>query len=275
MLPELLPTDAHLIAPDTFLIPTLAKDPSGMGFFYANTMVIRGAEPVVVDTGASLVREHWLDTITSVVDPADVRWVFVSHDDHDHIGNLDAILDLCPQATLVGNWAMTARLMGDVELPLHRMRWLDQGEAFDAGDRTLHLVRPPLFDSPATRGLFDPTTGVLWAVDTFGAMVQGAIYEAEDADPDLYAGTFDAMNIWNTPWLEWVDVERFNAHIQATATLPIEAVASAHGPILRGDRIADAFARTAGLAAQPALPTPGQDMLDQLLASLAATTVAA
>ena len=100
-----------------------------MGVFAANTMVIRGAEPVIVDTGCSLVREHWLATVTSVVDPADVRWVFISHDDHDHIGNLEAILDLCPQATLVGNWAMTARLMGDVELPLHRMRWLDQGEA--------------------------------------------------------------------------------------------------------------------------------------------------
>ena len=34
--------------------------------------------------------------------PADVRWVFISHDDHDHIGNLLELLDLCPQATLVG-----------------------------------------------------------------------------------------------------------------------------------------------------------------------------
>ena len=51
--------------------------------------------------------------------------------------------------------------------------------------------------------------------------------------------------------------------------LPLQAVASAHGPILRGDRIADAFARTQALAAQPALPTPGQDMLDELLAAFA------
>jgi flavorubredoxin len=214
------------------------------------------------------VRDSWLATAFSVVDPADVRWIFISHDDHDHIGNLDAVLDLCPQATLVGNWAMTARLFGDVELPLHRMRWLDQGEAFDAGDRTLHLVRPPLFDSPATRGLFDPTTNMLWAVDTFGAMVQGNVLEADDADPDLYAGTFDAMNTWNTPWLEWVDTARFAAHVDETASLRLDAVASAHGPILRGPRIAEAFARTAALAAQPLPPTPGQAMLDQLLSAL-------
>jgi hypothetical protein len=73
MLPEPLPTEAHLIAPDTFLVPTLAKDPSGMGFFSANTMVIRGTEPVVVDTGASLVREHWLDAVTSVIADAFAR----------------------------------------------------------------------------------------------------------------------------------------------------------------------------------------------------------
>ena len=275
MLPDLLSTDAHLIAPDTFLIPTLANDPSGAGVFSANTIVIRGAEPVIVDTSASLVRDHWLETVTSVVDPADVRWVFLSHDDHDHIGNLDAILELCPQATLVASWSITTRLIGDVELPLDRMRWLDQGDSFDAGDRTLHLVRPPMFDSPATRGLFDPTTGVLWAVDSFGAIVQGNVVEAEDADPDLYAGTFDAMNVWNTPWLEWVDTERFAAHLQTTAALPMQAVASAHGPILRGDRIADAFARTAALAAQPVPPTPGQDLLDQLLAQLTAAEMAA
>src|SRR3954462_1323328 len=230
MLPELLPTEPHLVAPDTYLIPTLAADPSGT-YFSANTVVIRGAEPVIVDTGPSLVRESWLANVTSVVEPADVRWIFISHDDHDHIGNLEVMLDLCPQATLVGNWAMTARLIGDVELPLHRMRWLDQGDSLDVGDRILHLVRPPLFDSPATRGLYDPTTRVLWAVDTFGASVQGHVLEADDADPELWAGSFDAMNTWNTPWLEWVDADRFSAHVEETASLPIDAIASAHGPI--------------------------------------------
>ena len=58
-------------------------------------------------------------------------------------------------------------------------------------------------------------------------------------------------------------------------TKRIEAVASAHGPILRGERIAQAFARTAALAAQPALPTPGQAMLDELLAALDTSTATA
>lgn len=271
---ELLPTTPHEVATDTFLLPTLAPEPGG-GIVSAHTMVIRGAEPVVVDTGCSLAREQWLANLTAVVDPADVRWIFLSHDDHDHIGNLDAVLELCPQATLVGNWSMTTRLGGDVPLPLERMRWLDGGDAFDAGDRTLHLVRPPLFDSPATRGLFDDRTGVLWAVDTFGALVQGPVLEADDADRELYDGTFDAMNTWNTPWLEWVDTARFGEHLRRSAALPATAVASAHGPVLRGARIAEAFERTAALAARPALPTPGQAMLDEVLAAFAEPATAA
>jgi flavorubredoxin len=114
----------------------LASEPSG-AFVSAHSLLIRGTEPVIVDTGVSLLRDSWLDKTFSLVDPTDVRWVFISHDDHDHIGNLETVLHLCPNATLVGNFSMTTRLSGDVPLPLPRMRWLDPGQSFRAGDRTL------------------------------------------------------------------------------------------------------------------------------------------
>src|SRR5688500_18969398 len=48
------------IAPETFLIPNLF--PAGDGLFVpVNSMVIRGAEPVIVDTGAPVHRELWLE----------------------------------------------------------------------------------------------------------------------------------------------------------------------------------------------------------------------
>ncbi len=113
------------------------------------------------------------------------------------------------QATLVCSFSIVSRLAGDVELPLDRMRWVDPGGSFDAGDRTLHAVRPPMFDSPATRGLFDPSTGLLWAADSFGTFFPGEVYDADDIPADLYDATFDLLNGWNTPWLEWVDPDRY------------------------------------------------------------------
>ncbi len=266
MPPPVLPTVAQRIAEETWLIPTIAAEPSG-AYISAHSMVIGGAEPVIVDTGCSLVREAWLRQAFSVVDPADVRWVFLSHDDHDHVGNLETVLDLCPQATLVGNFSIVTRLAGDIELPLHRMRWLDPGQSLQLPDRTLTAVRPPTFDAPSTRGLFDSRSRVLWGVDAFGCLLPGEVYEAGDVPADLYEQSFAMFNSWNTPWLEWVDPRRFAAHVDASASLPVETVAGAHGPIHRGPQIAEAYRRTMELAAQPSLPLPGQELLDQILAT--------
>ncbi len=279
MIPPTLPTAAQPIARDTWLIPTLAAEPSGL-YFAAHSLVIRGEQPVIVDTGCSLVSEAWQQQAFSVVEPADVRWIFLSHDDHDHIGNLPAVLEQCPNATLVCNFSMVARLSGDVELPLERMRWLDAGQSLDVGDRTLTAVRPPMFDSPATRGLYDGSTRLLWAVDSFGTFFPGEVYEAAEIPAEVYEaaeipaevydGSFAVLNSWNTPWMEWLDAERFAAHVRATASLPLDVVASAHGPVLRGGQIADAFRRTLDLVGQPVPPTPGQDVLEQLVATLLA-----
>jgi flavorubredoxin len=242
----------------------LAADPSG-AFFGAHSLVIRGREPVIVDTGCALVRDHWMAQVTALVDPADVRWIAVSHDDHDHVGNLLPLLEACPNATLIASFAIVARLAGDVELPIERMRWLDVGESIDIGDRTLAAVRPPMFDSPATRGFFDTSTGVLWAADAFGCLVPADGLEREQVPDDLYDATFTMLNSWNTPWMEWVDRRAFGAHLATTAELPTVAVASAHGPVLRDGAIADAYARTLALAGAPAVDRPGPELLDLLV----------
>jgi len=128
-------------------------------------------------------REQWLDAVSQVVDPADVRWVFLSHDDGDHLGNMHAILDRAPNAKVVANFFSNERaaLEPDRALPIDRQVWLEEGTSFDAGDRRLHLFRPPIFDGPTTRGLYDERTGVMWAVDSFAALTTGAVYDAADA----------------------------------------------------------------------------------------------
>src|SRR4051812_1999241 len=261
MEPQLLPTQPQLVAPDTFLVPTLAADPAG-GFIGVHTLLIRGAQPVIVDTGCSLVREHWLSSVFSVVDPQEVRWVYLSHDDHDHIGNIDPVLEMCPNATLIVNFSMVGRLAGDVPLPLDRMRWLDAGESLDIGDRVITAVRPPVYDSPSTRGLYDSRSKVLWAVDAFAAHVPDEMYDACDVPAEVYDASFVTGNGWNTPWLSMVDPTRFAEHVHQTSSLDIDVIASSHGPLLRGDRIADGFRRLLALAGQPVPPMPGQELLD-------------
>jgi flavorubredoxin len=263
--PDVPATRPHRIAPETWLIPNLA--PAGDGLWLpVNSMVIRGREPVIVDTGAPVHRTPWLEKVFSVVEPEDVRWIFLSHDDGDHTGGLLDVLERCPKATLVTNFFSVERLaLEKPALPLERMRWIEPGGRLDVGDRVLQLFRPPIFDGPTTRGLYDPTTSAMWIVDTFACLTPGALEGEALSDEQL--AQMSAMNSAVSPWHAWLDRDAYGRHVDAIEAFGARAVASAHGPVLRGTQLDDAFDRLRGLAGAPIIPTPGQELLDTLIAS--------
>ncbi len=200
--------------------------------------------------------------------PEDVRWIFLSHDDGDHTGALRDVLDLCPQATLVTNFFATERLALEWEMPLERMIWLEPGQSFDAGDRTFQMVLPPIFDGPATRGLLDERTGVMWAVDSFAALSPEGVHHVEGVPQEMYDETFHLFNSLISPWHQWLDTEKYDRHVDSVELLRPSTVLTAHGPVLTGTAIPDAFDRVRGLAGQPIAPRPGQETLDAMLAQI-------
>jgi len=264
-LPHMAP---HEIAPQTFLIPNLV--PGGPDVWLpANSVVIRGAEPIIVDTGAPIHRDRWFEQVSSVVDPGDVRWIFLSHDDTDHTGGLVQALEQCPNATLVTNFFSVERLaLEEVTLPIERMRWIEPGGSFDAGDRTIHLFRPPIFDGPTTRGIYDPTTAFMWAVDSFACLLPRTedVYDCHGVDPEFVAEQFPAMQSLVSPWHSMLDPAAYIRHVDEVEALGVLTVATAHGPVLSGDEIHRAFDSARQLAGRPIIAGPGQELLDELLA---------
>ena len=186
------------IAADTFVIHQVQPTLGQPLFVYLNSMVILGTEPVIVDTGTPANRQQRLKDVFSLVEPNDVRWVFLSHDDVDHSGNLDEVMTACPNATLVCNWAMIERHTNCFDFPLDRCRWVMHDESFNVGDRMLHTIRPPVYDSPTTRGLFDSTTGVYWAVDTFATPLPDLNMGIADLDPDFWQQGMAMFRVWRS-----------------------------------------------------------------------------
>ncbi|GAA4871200.1 MBL fold metallo-hydrolase [Actinomycetospora straminea] len=234
------------IAEETFVIPWDLEAPP-MGHFPMNSMVIRGSEPVLVDTGCPAVRAQWLDAVWSIVDPLDVRWVFLTHDDRDHAGNLLPVLAACPNATVLTTWFSLGRMAEEWETPIERCRFVNDGDTIDVGDRTLVAMRPPLFDNPTTRALFDPATSVLWSVDTFATNLPAPTGEIGDLGDDdfrdgqLFGGRLVA------PWTAWLDSEKFSAVVNRFSSLGAAVIAGCHTPVLRGPRVAEAFDLLHGL----------------------------
>ncbi|MFI2434368.1 MBL fold metallo-hydrolase [Streptomyces sp. NPDC018693] len=263
--------EPYKIAEETFVIPWALEAPP-VGHFPMNSMVIRGAEPVLVDTGAPAVRSQWLEAAWSVVDPLDVRWIFLTHDDRDHAGNLLAALAECPNATLLTTWFSIGRMAEEWETPINRCRFMIDGDTVDVGDRTLVAKRPPLFDNPTTRALFDTKTNVLWAVDTFATNVPTPLPEIAGLSADEFRdGQFFGGRLVS-PWVALLDGQKFRAVVDDVQRLDAEVVAGCHSPVLRRPRIAEAFDLLRQLPEIPAWPEFTQADLDQWMA-LAETSV--
>jgi flavorubredoxin len=267
------------LAPTTYVPPTqVAKDTwvihqvqPALGqplFVYLNSMVIRGAEPMLVDTGTPANREQWLKDAFSIVEPEDVRWVFLSHDDVDHTGNLDQVMDACPNAQLVCNWAMVERHTNCFEFPLARCRWIMDGDTLDIGDRQLQARRPPVYDSPTTRGLYDPTTGVYWSVDTFATPLPDPEMGVADLDPEFWDEGLALFALGAvSPWLSLVDEGKYGHYVDQVQGLDITTVAACHSPVIEGPFIERAFARVRQLPSIVPPPMPDQSVLDEIIAT--------
>lgn len=259
-----------LVAPDTFLVHDHMGEGVSPVSVALNALVIRCAEPVVVDTGEAENREQYLADVFALVEPEDIRWVFISHDDVDHTGNVNALMDAAPNATLVVNWFMRERMNGSLLVSPLRQRWIGDGEAFDVGDRTLRTVRPPVFDSPTTRGLFDPTTGVYWGVDAFATPMPVPVTDVEELADDVWERGMATFSNYVSPWLRIVDDTRYQATVDRVASLRPTVLVGCHTPVVRGaDRVSRAIehARLAPTACFD--PEPGQTVLEEIQRALA------
>jgi glyoxylase-like metal-dependent hydrolase (beta-lactamase superfamily II) len=251
------------ITQDVSILPSSMPIP-GLGILPVNAFVIAGEEPVLVDTGLHQDRGAFQDALGSVIDPADLRWIWLTHPDQDHVGSLRDILEAAPQARLITTFLGFGILSLFMELSPTRLYLLNPGEALDIGDRTLHCIKPPIFDNPATTAFYDDRTGALFSSDCFGALLQAPAEEAaaitleERREGQLRWATIDA------PWLHKVESSRLAADLDEIRALRPEYVLSAHLPPAHG--MTDELITTAARATSaPPFVGPNQAALEAML----------
>jgi flavorubredoxin len=244
------------VAPETFLVRAVQRSLGSALTTNHNSLVIRAAEPVIVDTGMVTNRVEWLEDVFALVEPQDVRWIYLTHDDDDHSGNLSEAIDRCPNATIVMSWAAMGRTCAAFDIPRERVQPVDDGQTFDAGDRTLRAVRPPVYDSAYTRGLFDPTTRVLHAADAFCAPMPAEPVDRVDQIPvQMWEEGFALFHHASLcPWVTIVDEGKFAAEVRRLAAIGADLIVGSHTPVITGPSIARAFELLAGLPS--ATPPP-------------------
>lgn len=256
----------HKLTPDVTLLSDHTEIP-GIGFLPINSFVIHAEEPVVVDTGLSRPDRDFLADLAEVIDPADVRWIWLTHPDRDHTGGLWQLLEAAPNARLVTTFLGVGILSLQWQVPMDRVHLLNPGQSLNVGDRKLTGYRPPLFDNPATVGFLDSSSGAFFSSDCFG----GPMASPEIASgPDAAAATDleSAMLLWSavdSPWVHTVDPVKFRATIDPIRALNPSGIFSTHLPPAIG--MNDTLFRHVTAAPDgPAFVGPDQAVLEAILA---------
>lgn len=256
----------YLAAPDTYVIPAYLPVP-GLGLILVNSYLIKAREPVLIDTHMPVVRQEFLATLHSLIDPSDIRWLFLTHDDVDHSGNLMEVLAAAPRAHMITQCIGLFRLDTAYHMPVSRVRLLNPGQTFSAGDRELAVVQPPLFDSPATSALYDGKTGVLFSADSFGAFVPAVAEDVSDVPEADFVQGFQLFNRANHPWSAFVNKRKFAELLNGIRKLQPQVITSCHAPLARGRTEAHLKAM-AQLAGMERLLGPDQAAFETILAQM-------
>jgi len=246
--------NARRVGPDTDLLPAYVPLP-GLGVLPVNAYVVHAAQPVLIDTGIAALQDGFMRALRKLIDPAALKWIWLTHADADHVGSLRAVLAAAPNARIVTNYLGVGKL-GLLQFPPERCYFLNPGQALDVGDRRLLAQRPPVYDAPETMAAYDTRTGHLFSSDCFGAVMQEP---DEDAAAVAPAALHEGLSLWariDAPWLAQIGRDQLAAASRPLRDLRPRLLLGSHLPPAAGldERL------YAGLvAAQAAEPFVGPD----------------
>ncbi len=256
-------------APDVHVLPTNEVLP-GLGVLPINAYVLLAEEPVLIDTGMAADDDEFIDALSSIVDPQELRWVWLTHDDADHTGSIERVFRLAPRARLVTHAFAALRMSSWWPVPFDRVHAIRAGDRLAVGDRTLRAVPPPLYDNPMSTGLLDEATGALFSVDSFGALLPEATQDAADVPHDALAGGMRAWASSDSPWAHLLDRGRFAQVLEGVRRLQPTQIFSSHLPAASGTSLDTFLQVLASVPDAEPTPAPSHEEFTMLLAAMTA-----
>lgn len=204
----------------------------GFGVLPVNSFLWKGPAPMLVDTGLAALSDGFIETLAKEIDPFHLRWIWLSHTDADHIGNLQALMDRAPDAKVVTNFLGMGK-MNLLGLDVSRVHLLNPGDKLTLAGRDFIPVRPPYYDAPETMGLFDPVDRVFFAADSFGALLPEPANELSEIAADKLRDGLVAWSSIDAPWLAEIDSRALGHTLSAIERLDPDFVLSGHLPLTR------------------------------------------
>jgi hypothetical protein len=251
------------------VLTSVASIPS-IGNLAINAFVLHGESPLLVDSGSVIESDDFMTALRTVIDPADLEWIWLSHPDFDHIGSVHRLLAENPRVRVITSF-LTVGILGLFQpLPMDRVYLINPGQAITIGDRTLTAIKPPTYDNPVTMGFHDSRSGALFSADCFGAVLDDVPLSAADVPTDdLRRGQI----FWTTvdsAWVHGVDPVGFAQDLDRVRALEPTTIFSAHLPPAPGGMTEQLLSALAAAPEADRFVQPDQAALELMLSQMGA-----
>jgi glyoxylase-like metal-dependent hydrolase (beta-lactamase superfamily II) len=254
------------IGPDLHVLAHHAPVP-GRGFLPILAYLLKGRQPVLIDTGAECFKAEFLKDLESLIDPKDLAWIVLTHPDSDHAGALAELLQRAPNARLAVNWISTGKLTATMDPPMGRITWVNPGESLAAGDRVLHFLRAPMYDCPSTVSILDSKSRALFTSDAFGAFVPAPASRFSELPEGAALEGMSQFCRANSPWLADTRPDRYEKALEGHADLEPSWLLSGHLPPVEAANVVRVISRAASFPVEGRVAMLTQQALEAALAS--------
>ena len=191
-----------------------------------NSYFVNADKCTVIETVKEKYWPEFRDKLLALCDPSEIEYIVCNHTEPDHSGSLSHLLDIAPNATVVGS-GQALTYLGEMKTRPFKSLKVRDGDVIDLGNKKLRIIGAPNLHWPDTIYTYLEEDGLLFTCDSFGAH-----YANERMFDDLVGDYNDAFDYYFNVILRPFSRFLLKA-IEKIKTLPLEMICPGHGPILR------------------------------------------
>lgn len=201
--------------------------PDGMCY---NSYLLCADKVAVLDSIDKRCTDEWLNKLEKSLMGRTPDYLVIHHMEPDHSGSIAQFIKAYPNVQLVCS-KIAANMLVQFGVEYSNVLVVKEGDVLDLGGLTLRFIAAPMIHWPEVLMSYCEEERVLFSADAFGKF---GVYEA-DADDWACEARRYYFNI----------VGKYGQQVQAVlkkiAPLAINNIAPLHGPVLEGEKMAEAL----------------------------------
>lgn len=195
-----------------------------------NSYLLKGEKAnVLVECCHKKYFDQYLANIREVVDPSKIDYIVLNHNEPDHTGCVERLMDYAPNATILISQAGSIYLKNIINRTDVKVRVVKNDEVVDIGGKTMRFIMAPFLHWPDSMFTWVEEEKTLFSCDFMGAhYCEPYTFDYNMAYPEKYEVGFTYYyNAIFGPFKPYV-----LAGLDKIRDLDIERVCNSHGPVL-------------------------------------------